>query len=416
MLKQSLRCRRRCLGCRAKPIVEHYKNDLQRPVVLARAGTQVGVNNAEILMFRYYSRTLGRLHRKLHELKAAPYSNSSLLLAIQEELIKKIKYVEARIRDAKSRPDPELASVYQHLLHALKSIGDGLAFLYIDRWDIKPLARNHRPGFISGKTGFRQEAKVLRTSIQNGPVLLADLTNCLRHGDIYAFKENGDPLICELKSSRGGGRAHRQMKRSRRVADYLNTDRAEGTILKDKLLIRRSLSIDLVERVYDANKAIALALSEGFGASSPEEGVVYLVDHGTNTELALEHISSLKNPAVWYLNALKGVATDFVPLALSITDSEGFVRFLDGSLMITVVIDTATISRSFNSKGFEVDYLDDLDWFMKIHKGEGAPLQISRNFMGRVACEFLSLNWLIEELTQRYAAVMAEAEGLGATV
>ena len=45
-------------------------------------------------MFRYYANTLRQLHGKLHQLKASPYSNNSLLLEIQYELIKKIKYVE----------------------------------------------------------------------------------------------------------------------------------------------------------------------------------------------------------------------------------------------------------------------------------------------------------------------------------
>jgi len=363
-------------------------------------------------MYRHYARTLKRLHAQLHELREAPFSRTDLLLEIQETLIRKMKHVEARIRDAKRAKDLDLALRYQRLLHALKTIGDGLAFLYINRWDIKPLARNNRPGFISGKSGFVQELKVLRRGIRFGPVLLADLTNCLRHGDIYAFREDSFPAIIELKSSRGGGRAQRQKKRLRNVREYLNTDRAEGTIIKNHILIRRETTIDLVEHVDEFNSLISQAVNEGSVYGSPEKGVLYVVDNGEDSEIPIQHIKELKEPICLFVNAEKYTLIDFVPFSLTIRDAEAFLRFLEGSLLVVVAFDADVIRRSFRDKGLTVEFMEDSDWFMKLSAEDRGFFQVSRNFVGRVACEFLSLNWMIEELASRYTAVVLGADDL----
>lgn len=362
-------------------------------------------------MYKRYAKTLKRLHAQLQELRNAPFSRTDLLLEIQETLIKKIKHVEARISDAKKANDLDLALRYQHLLHALKTIGDGLAFLYIDRWDIKPLGRNNRPGFISGKAGLVQELKVLRRGMLFRPVLLADLTNCLRHGDVYAFRKDSFPAIIELKSSRGGGRAQRQKKRLQNVTEYLRTDRAEGTIIKDQLLIRRETTIDLVEHVDEFNRLISQAVKLGRAFDSPEKGVLYIVDNGDESELPAQYIKELKEPICWFVNAEKYNLIDFVPFSLTIHDSEAFLRFLDGSLLVLVAFDADTIRHSFRDKGLIVEFIEDSEWFMKLSGEERKFFQVSRNFVGRVACEFLSLNWMIEELASRYTAVFAEKNG-----
>ena len=92
------------------------------------------------------------------------------------------------------------------------------------------------------------------------------------------------------------------------------------------------------------------------------------------------------------------------------------MRFLEGSLLITVAIDRTALARMFNLKGFKVEFLDDPVHFMQIQKDKDSPLRISTNFIGRGACEFLSLNWMVEELTQQYSTVMAEIEERGAAV
>jgi hypothetical protein len=106
-------------------------------------------------------------------------------------------------------------------------IGDCIAFIYIDRWDVKPLAHGHDAGFISGKNGLAEEMKTLRlASLHEIPCLLADLTNVLKYGDFYAFSPRRMPAILEIKSPsvREDQRTRRQMKRLDNLVEFLNAD------------------------------------------------------------------------------------------------------------------------------------------------------------------------------------------------
>jgi hypothetical protein len=71
-----------------------------------------------------------------------------------------------------------------------------------DRYDLKPLAFKQSPGSLRGKIGRRKELYILHALLnQNLRVILCDLTNVLRYGDICAEKFKL-PLPLEIKSSR----------------------------------------------------------------------------------------------------------------------------------------------------------------------------------------------------------------------
>jgi hypothetical protein len=55
-------------------------------------------------------------------------------------------------------------------------------------------------GFMTGKAGARREWKLLNMGIRMGvPVVLADVTNIVRHGDLCALAGE-DPIPIEVKS------------------------------------------------------------------------------------------------------------------------------------------------------------------------------------------------------------------------
>jgi hypothetical protein len=68
-------------------------------------------------------------------------------------------------------------------LKTARTLVDALAFLFLPKWDMKPLAWKESPGFISGKRGLRLELQLLRIiAIRSRHVaILNDLTHCLRY-------------------------------------------------------------------------------------------------------------------------------------------------------------------------------------------------------------------------------------------
>ena len=115
---------------------------------------------------------------------------------------------------------------YRRLIVVFREIGDCLAFTYLDKYDIKPMAFKQSPGFVSGKKGTRFERRCLRRIFANGTIaILNDLTNCLRYGDL-TVPVGGMPNLMELKSGKASGwRDDRQIERLSRLSVYLTTDR-----------------------------------------------------------------------------------------------------------------------------------------------------------------------------------------------
>lgn len=168
-----------------------------------------------------------------------------LALEIQEELLKRVGRAEFLIRKTrlankeikaklsrrgngreeskalKNRYSASETKIAQQktLLNVLRSVGDAIAFIYGDRWDLKQLAMKEDPGFITSKRGTRLERMILRRSFALGAtVVMNDLTHTLRHGDITVFRPDLWPkgespfLLIEAKSGHGGNihRAKRQ--------------------------------------------------------------------------------------------------------------------------------------------------------------------------------------------------------------
>jgi hypothetical protein len=134
-------------------------------------------------LMSYYAKSFLGLLIKIKTLQKKPFKNAQLCFEIQVQLIAKIKHLEARIRHWKkniknvSNFEDKYNILfkikrYQDTLHIFKTIGDCLAYVFIDRWDIKPLNVGHTSGFISGKTGFKEEFKVLKATAEKERICL----------------------------------------------------------------------------------------------------------------------------------------------------------------------------------------------------------------------------------------------------
>jgi hypothetical protein len=130
-------------------------------------------------MLARYKKSLLELFKRVHELQSDPLGKRSLALGIQETLLKRIgraEYLIKTIRKANGKikmkishrgnsreQSRELKKLYdagdtnidrqKTLISILRSVGDAVAFIYGDRWDLKQLALKQGAGFVTGKRG-----------------------------------------------------------------------------------------------------------------------------------------------------------------------------------------------------------------------------------------------------------------------
>jgi len=388
-------------------------------------------------MLRYYKHSLLDLFIKVQIVKEDPEMNQELCLTIQEILIKKITYIEKRIRTLKAdikackkelrtkrfRPSAKRKSIeiksrikanqirikqYQGILSIFRDIGDALAFIYINKWDIKPMSFKEPSGFISGKKGARLERKCLRGTFEIGGVaLLNDLTHCLRYGDITVPKE-GFFLIFEMKSGRWKNiREKRQVNDLKNIYEYLLTDKTDKLYGLPGKMVRRPIHSDEVYHTKEINALINDSISKGLVFDEVEKGLIYFVATRYDKDLMDKGINlSRKKPILEHLNQMSFIGLGgYHPFTLSIRDPEALYNFYDGKLQIVVAVDPSVITEFFDQEGYDIRFLEkDYHNVMAISPKRLSAtgpkhIFVGRHYFGRVFYEFLSLKWVLGELT-----------------
>jgi hypothetical protein len=114
-----------------------------------------------------------------------------------------------------------------------------------------------------------------------------------------------------------------------------------------------------------------------------------------------------KEPMFFFVDNQFGTQGRY-PYTLSIRDPQALFDFYRGSLHLNVVVDKEAMSAKYASRGLEVNFIDDEDVAPIItntnpKKADNRfdPYTVSRHFFMRVFCEFLSLEWFIEETAHR---------------
>ena len=385
-------------------------------------------------MIKYYKQSLISLFKQVHVLCGDPYGKRENCLEIQERLIKRITYVETRIhklkiviKDLQKRlalqQHVRLSKVeaqaikdkisyyqnkideYQLLLVIFRQIGDALAFIYFDKWDIKPLAFKQSPGFVSQKKGLKQELASLRRIFVLGHVaILNDLTSCLRYGDI-SIPGGGRPLFFEVKSSnKTNSRIRRQIKKARQISDYLSKDKTENLYGIEGEFWRIGIHSKEANNINQLNSIISTALKNGAKHAEVEKGLHYIVSTGINLDGLNPSINKYRREGiVSIVNDIRFNNTGYYPFTLSFYDPEALYEFYRGKLHIAILVDCEVMKRKLEAKGLEMKVLSDEDSIIEIHsldhrKDEIGYLRISRHLFGRLFAEFISLEWLLDEI------------------
>jgi hypothetical protein len=366
------------------------------------------------MVIRRFRNSFLSLMAKVHELSQEPYARPELAAEIQFELVRRIKYVEQRIRRWKARTATdetawEAVEQYRRALALFRMIGDCIAFLYIDRWDVKQLAYGHDPGFISGKNGLAQELKILRlAATRKIPCLLADITNVLRHGDLYAFSPDRPPVICEIKSPSApkDRRIKRQLERLENLSDFLTTDFSSKHYKHGNPTYRIGWSDSPTYHNVEALCLLSEGIQTGFAAREIEPGLCYAVVEPRRLNELDAIKQGIQTPAASLLNdgALSLDCYPYYPLLLSIPDPEHVFRLFTWNVLFWVFVDLKRMRSFYQERniGFEFIPDEDDDYIVALkfpsnrtQFNHDRTVKVSRYFFGRICSEFLSLrDWL----------------------
>lgn len=386
-------------------------------------------------MLQLYKKALINLFSDLNSLKQRP-NDIQLCFSIQEQLIDRIRETERRIRYIKEengllnskirneRLPKEITTQlkelieynkykkdrYDNLLLIYRDIGDAIAFIYLQKWDIKPLVlAKENSGFISHKKGLRLELKAFRQCKKNGILcIFNDITNSLRHGDL-TIPANGKPHLIELKSgrsSKNNDRAKRQHERAQNILNYLREDVGKNVYPEqgEGLMYRRDMLNTEKHYQRKFQNILSKALKNKTNIITKiEDGLYYSISvKKEGLEEEFKKLPKTMSPIVISVNEFKHHKQGYFPFPLLINDPEALYKFYRGEYLITVYIDANVIISELAKEGFDVEFLSEEGYYLKLNDSvKDIQVKISRHFFGRIGGEFLSLKWILKEFVAR---------------
>lgn len=397
-------------------------------------------------MLKRYKKILIPLFYRIRELEKAPLEKRLLALNIQEELLKRIINAESliqrirvqnklikkqlsqrsntreiaqEIRRRYKSSDDKIAR-QKFLLWIYRTIGDSIAFIYGNRWDLKQYAMKESAGFIKGKKGTRLERASLRKAFSIGAtVVMNDLTNTLRHGDISIFRPDlwpngGSPfLLMEAKSGKGGDkeRTNRQLEAIKKITEYLSTDKRiveNGTYMRVGYKTPPQHHFDVVARLSES------LLSKRQLIEEVEPGLSYLmIDSSLSADSVDEILSALiskdKKYFILSVNDMKEQSHGYFPFPLCLEPKTLF-RFYNGEFVMFILADIDHINKILARKKLilELTELQELPFRIVLHSGakNEAEFYVGWHIIGRLAAEFLSLDWFIKNVIDMGAGTL----------
>jgi hypothetical protein len=378
------------------------------------------------------------LHRQLHAIRRLRRNPVRECYEFQQQLLTAVTTAEKRIRrcreevsthrsrltarDVRLSKDEARAAkrqvehIHQRIEHyrwvmkTARSLADGLAFVFLPKWDIKPLALKEPAGFISGKSGLALERRILRALAMKRRQIafLNDLTNCLRYGDITLA--NSPPLFFEVKSGSGSTeRDRRQLAQATEVAEFLRNDVAP-TRPGSSWPVRRT---ELAMRERHHRRLVAGLIHEaeqlGFATRWPEPGLCYLAMGQCDVKGVLGGLLKRFSRPLAITLFGDSLPSYYEPLSLTIADSSAWWLTATGEVSLVVLVDLVRVVSMFKRKGLDASW--DANHRAMVGQGwslssaqlaESHRFHISGAFFCRVAGEFLGLQWFVDETVARY--------------
>ena len=394
-------------------------------------------------MIKRYVTSLKSLLDNLHSYRRSPYSHIEKWLLLQMKLLKKVTYLETRIQKSKliigqlkrnlktpsgvkskaesivikSKINTQFSRIedYKFLILCFKSIADGIAFTFINKFDIKPQNFKEKTGFLVGKEGLKMELKTLKYSYKRGLIaILNDLTTVLKYNDLTILTSK-EAISVEVKSSAlESSRNERQKVKSEKLFNYLDTGETTELYGFGGTFLRQSM--ETPERHYSKklNWIIDKSKKDGVAHLLIEPGLVYFVCHLpelVETELDIvKEKYSIEAPLFHSLNSNKFHGEGYYPFSLNLR-SDNYLDLLLGEYVVLILLDLKRIESVSLRKGFKAKYVHGKDWVFEFYRFDGEKaLVMSNHLLGRVFAEFISPKQLIEDGFLQYDKMMKQYE------
>ncbi|WP_143276999.1 hypothetical protein [Bordetella genomosp. 12] len=318
---------------------------------------------------------------------------------------------QAQARKAGLRALREREEQLLHLLFLWRCFGDGIAFIYQSKYSLKHTYYDATynvkapAGFITEhgrlKRGFAREYRILCSGIKhNVPVVLCDLTNVIRYGDVCALGAE-DPCLIEVKTSRNrNARTDRQAKLLQELTNFYVNDGASNFRGITNVL-RVATMAEEVDHRSVLNACIEAGMRTGWNTATPEPGLTYLVCSVMDEARFKQH-GTTPSTVVYFLSAQPDYLPSY-PFTLSMEPANS-VAFMQQAFGLVVFIDMKNVKASFARCGVEATVIMDGTHSVQITKTPHNLImgvqRISEQMLGRVATEFLSIESFADEMSQ----------------
>ncbi len=329
----------------------------------------------------------------------------------------KQRLVRERLIGEKARETKELVlkiqdrcDALEHLRFLYRCFGDGIAatyhppqrhryFYFAQRTQAKELA-----GLLARREAFRRRYRALRLGIGMGiPVVLADVTNMVRQGDICVLA-GSEPQPLELNSlaqrGRPGKLPNEELQRTMKLlaggfpADFRRTRNAPPPEIHHPAAHAAHL-----------NTCVQQAMESGIAQVFPEDGLRYVAirtDHYQDKPGCLHALKGMASKSMMSIQVAPEMAwVPMQPFTLSMT-AENAVLFMQGAFQLFVCVDMKVLVSHFASLGVHAIALMDGVTALQISNdpedlGPGV-YRVSEVIFQRISCEFIALRSFAQEM------------------
>ncbi|QIB69295.1 hypothetical protein Ami103574_08145 [Aminipila butyrica] len=148
-----------------------------------------------------YLLKLLRLSRS-KRINRSPIDSISIQLAIAKTIMEAEQIIQAQQKEYKFQKDNPNIIFNMRLRHILKEIADGIAWrqLGFNRPLMRLLSQNKSPGYLKHEVSKEDDVAINKVTYGN-QVIIHDITNIMRVGDLTVIDSKGYPNVLEIKSA-----------------------------------------------------------------------------------------------------------------------------------------------------------------------------------------------------------------------
>lgn len=382
-------------------------------------------------MFNRYKNSLTILLKELHEARKEPLKGIKKWQYLQLKILKKVRFIEGRTSDIKQtiaqlkrdlktpgkyssksesretkiliQRNEQKIEEYRFLILCFKSVVDGIAFTFINKFDIKPQNFKESAGFVSGKRGLITELKILKYSYKKQWIaILNDLTTVLKYNDVTVITPKKILTIEAKTSTIDSPRIQRQKSKTNALFNYLESGHSQELYGLQGQFVRRDMELMEIDYAQSVNVLIREAKKQGYSFKLVEKGLLYLVSRVNDPidiiwDDFIGNQALIKKPIYYSLNTNKFPGLAYYPFSLSLRP-EYYIDFLAGEFVLIVLMDFAQIEKISALSGYDVRYVQNEPWVFEFQsRSDRTIIKVSDHLMGRVYYEFVSVEHLIKD-------------------